>query len=190
MLEWLFKRNATPVSMPELRPRGILPFVDAGRVTIRKAAPHVKNTYEVRLGLFMAVQQERLPFTLAVPPGALIAEELRAKISENGGSIVEEAPVNYTVYVGAEARDGAELDGWVLGKQSALAELSAAFGADWPGPALVPGAQFEGELLLELRAAIERAPLRLVNVDEEDVKGALLALIESARTSGGKVYVQ
>jgi hypothetical protein len=30
------------------------------------------------------------------------------------------------------------LDGWVLGDQSALAQLVAAFGAEWPGPALTP----------------------------------------------------
>jgi hypothetical protein len=52
------------------------------------------------------------------------------------------------------------------------------------------GAQFVGEYLLALATAVSRTPLRLVNVDEEDVKGALLALIESARTSGGTVYLQ
>ena len=157
MLKWLFKRSAKPEPVQEPKQRGIVPFVDGGRVTIRKAAGHVKNTYEIRLGLFMAVQHKHLNFAFVVPPGALVAEDLREKIAEHGGSIFEEAPGEFTIYIGAESGDGAELDGWVLGDQSALAQLVAAFGAEWPGPALTLGAQ---------------------------------SLIESARTSGGTVYLQ
>jgi hypothetical protein len=190
MLNWFFKRPQKPVAIPKRKPRGILPFTDGGRVTIRKMAPNIKNTYEVRLGLFMAVQHAHQPFVLAVPHGALVAEDLRATITEIGGSIVEQSSDEFSVYIGAESSDGSELDGWVLGDQTALVQLSAAFGPEWPGPALTPGSHFVDEELVALQSAVRLAPLQLCNVDDEDVRTALLALIESARASGGRVYVQ
>jgi hypothetical protein len=69
MLKSLFKRRAKPEPAQEPKPRGIVPFVDGGRVTIRKAARHVKNTYEIRLGLFMAVQHKHLNFALVCHQG-------------------------------------------------------------------------------------------------------------------------
>jgi hypothetical protein len=73
---------------------------------------------------------------------------------------------------------------------SVFTQVVAAFGSEWPGSEFKPGAQFAGEQLGALRVAIGRTPLGLVNVDDEDVNGALLSLVERARASGGKVFVQ
>src|SRR5436309_981683 len=98
-----------------MKPRGILPTsVTDQQVILCKAAPTIRNTYEIRLALFMAAQSGRT-FVLAVSPMAFVDQALEAHIRQHGGDIVREAIQRHSVYLGAVDREGAEGDGWVAG---------------------------------------------------------------------------
>src|SRR6266850_1806971 len=98
----LFKRRNKP--SPERKPRGVLPtYVTNDSVVLSKAAPLIRNAYEIRLALYMA-KSRNLRFILAVRPQAQVEASLVALIKEHGGSVDESQLDDYSVYVGSASK--------------------------------------------------------------------------------------
>ena len=169
------------------RPRGIVPtYVTEREVVLCKSGLQVRDTYEVRLCLFLAVKQG-LQFVLSVRPDAEVDPAVEASIAEHGGRLAREAQESFSVSVGVSDPGG---DSWVLGDDQALRELHRLVPSAWFGATFVPGAVFEGDGLIQLGQAVSEAEFTMTNVDGEDVRLAILDLAQSARRSGSSVYVQ
>ena len=169
-------------------PRAIQPtFVNDEMVVLGKASPVIRNTYEIRLALYMAVSRG-LRFILGVPPGAQLDPQLSRLIGERGG-VVEEVRMNdFSVYFGHESPSG-EGDGWVLGDAAAWKSLKAAVRSEWLQQRLVPGYTFVDRELSPFAEALLAESISATNVDGEDVREALLLLAATARNDGGCVFI-
>lgn len=170
--------------------RGALPtFITEREMILCKVAPRVLDTYEVRLCLFMAVERG-LRFVLAVRPGATVDASLEASIREAGGVVVANEGPDFAVSVSALDASGAAQETWVLGDDQALAALHEKVASEWLTRTFVPGAVLAGEDLTRLRDVVRRARFTLKNVDDEDVRTALLDLMDAALLLRGAVCVQ
>jgi len=170
--------------------RGALPtFITEREMILCKVAPRVLDTYEVRLCLFMAVERG-LRFVLAVRPGATVDAPLEASIREAGGVVVANEGPDFAVSVSALDASGAAQETWVLGDDQALAALHEKVASEWLTRTFVPGAVLAGEDLTRLRDVVRRARFALKNVDDEDVRTALLDLMDAALLLRGAVCVQ
>jgi hypothetical protein len=172
-------------------PRGIVPtYVTDDRLVLCKAAPTVQNTYEIGLALYLAAQSHRR-FVLATRSEAAIERSLEAHVLKHGGSIAHEPHLrDYSVYLGAAARNGQELEGWVLGDNERLASALATCRSPWLAEQLRVGASFVGPQLNVLRREVAAAELAGTNVDDEPLRAAILELIRRADEAAGMVYVQ
>src|SRR3954470_3865582 len=107
------------------RPRGFLPtYVTDREVVLCKVAPRLINTYEVRLGLFMAAQRQ-LAFVLAVSPECAIAADLLSHVTRFGGTCKRGDIQEFSVYFGVTDASGVEVEGWVLGDREVWETLRA-----------------------------------------------------------------
>jgi hypothetical protein len=173
-----------------VKPRGILPtYVTDERVVLCKAGPVVRNAYEIRLGLFMAVQSGRA-FALAVSPSAQVDETLAAHIRRHGGNVVRAAIQHYSVYVGAAGPDGGEGDGWVAGDGGLWASVLAGLRSPWLRDRLRVGGSVAAGELARFRDTLGTEAIRARNVDDEDIGQALLRLAGEALQVGGSIFVQ
>jgi hypothetical protein len=192
MLNWFRKSTAAGSSAPTPPPkaRGIQPtYVTDNTFVLCKSCSEVRNTYEARVALYFAVTGKRR-FILEVPLGASVDASLRAKVLENGGEVREAQIKDFSVFLGHESNAGAEGDGWVLGDSAAWAAFRAALPSKWLKDRLIVGAALSGPDLLTLQSELAEVALSQTNIDNENVKDALLSLVRAARDDGGKVYVQ
>jgi hypothetical protein len=173
-----------------MKPRGILPtYVSDTQVILCKAASTIRNAYEIRLALFMAIESAR-QFVLRVAPMSLVDQGLEAHIRQYGGNIVRAAITSHSVYVGAIDRDGEECDGWVAGDDRAWAAVLAGLRSTFLKDRLSVGGSISNDELPRFRDALETEVIRGRNVDDEDIHQALLRLVIEAIRSGGSLFVQ
>lgn len=185
----LFKKKEKP-SEDRGTPRGVLPtHVTDDAIFLCKSCQAVRNAYEIRLVLFMASQYGK-PFVLCVSPGAEVGRDLREHLAKHGGSVQERKIDIYSVYIGHQNAQGSEGDGWVFGDSDAWRPFVASLKSQWLKQNLAPGVSFTGDGLSRLQQELEPESISQLNIDKENVKEALLALIVAARAKGGEVFIQ
>jgi hypothetical protein len=173
-----------------VKPRAILPtYVTDEKVILCKAAPTIRNAYEIRLALFMAVQSGR-EFLLAVSPMAMVDRGLEAHIRQHGGRIVRESIKDHSIYVGAVDRAGSEADGWVAGDGQAWLSVVDALRSSWLRERLRVGGSVPTAELPQFLDLLRAETIRANNVDDEDIKEALLRLAAEAKHAEGALFVQ
>ncbi len=172
------------------KPRGFLPtYVTGERVILSKAAARLRDSYEIRLAQYFAVSKG-LRLTLAVRPSAQMEPSLAAYLRQQGTEITEAQMDDYSVYFGHTKGDGQEGDGWVLGNSAALTALTQSTRSLWLRDRLRIGATFGGDTLHELERTVLKENSRVLNVDGENVRDALMSLIAAAKRDGGTLFVQ
>lgn len=195
MFEWLKGRGAEKGAAPsdapaERKPRGVMPtYVTENSLVLCKSGTAVQDTYEVRLCLYFAVRDKR-QFVLGVSSNAQVDLRLRSKIEENGGVVREMNVTDYSVFIGHKSDEGKELDGWVLGDRQAWESFLASFSSAWLRERLRVGASFQGSDVAQLEGEIRRIATSQKNVDDENLRDALLLLVAAAKAGGGALYVQ
>ena len=184
----MFRKKTEPEAI-ERKPRGVLPTYATNEIVVlSKASPAIRDTYEIRLALFMAVSRG-LRFILAVRPQAVVDPTIKSLLQEHGGKIEEAQLEDFSVYLGHASSNG-EMDGWVLGNTAALSTLKDSVQSPWLKARLNVGYAFSGAELDDLNAALGKESITSLNVDGENVGRALLALIAAARNDGGSVFIQ
>lgn len=170
-------------------PRAVLPtYVTDKLVVLSKAAPNIRNTYEVRLALYMA-KSRNLRFVLAVRPGTTVEDSVRALLAEHGGAI-EEAELNdYCVSIGWGFEEG-EKAGWVLGDAAAFMKLQDSIQSPRLRELFHIGAHLSGATLSEVGIELAKEQLPITNIDKENVREALLTLVSEALKNNGALFVQ
>ena len=170
--------------------RGVLPtYVTDTKVILCKAAPKIRNAYEIRLALYMAVQSER-QFVLTVSPTATVEKALEAHIRQHNGDLIRTAIDSHSVYVGSVDRDGEEGDGWVAGNNQFWANILGGVGSTWLRDKLSVGGLISLGELPRFRSALGAEVIRGCNIDEEEIQQALIRLAVESVQSGGSVFVQ
>jgi hypothetical protein len=186
----LFKRKPAAPPPPDSKPRRCLPTqVTKERLILSKAAAELRYTDEIRLAQQLATAKG-LKFTLAVRPSSQRAPALAAHLRQHGADISEAPMADYTVYVACAGSDGQERDGWVLGNSTSLSGLKQSTRSLWLRDRLRIGATFSGDDLVELEKALSRDTYRARNIDDEDVREALLSLAANAKACGGTIFIQ
>ena len=148
----------------------------------------IRNTYELRLALYMA-KSKGLRFVLAVKPETQVDPAFIALLREHGGEIQETRVTDCSVYFGRTGENDKE-EGWVLGDLAALESLRQSVQSAWLKERLHVGAIFGGTDLEQFESALRKEPITAANIDEENVKEALLRLVAAARQEGGVLFVQ
>jgi hypothetical protein len=180
---------ADPPAPGEPKPRGLLPTrVSDTELVLCKAGPVVRNTYEIRLALYRASASGK-KLVLEVAPDARVDEALVEQIESRGGELRRGEVRHHAVYVGCLYPDGAE-DGWTLGDESALATLRASLKSTWLRERLQVGSLVPLRDLIQFGNELWEESTDLQNVDGENVKDALLALMVAAIQSEGGLFVQ
>lgn len=173
-----------------MKQRGILPtYVTDQQVVLCKAAPMIRNAYEIRLALFMAVQSKRT-FVLAVSPTAMVDQALEDHIRQHGGELVRATIQEHSVYVGAISGKGEEGDGWVAGDSQLWESALTGLRSPWLRDRLRVGGSISTGELSEFRDLLRTEAIRATNVDDEDIHQALLRLAAEAIHVGGWMFVQ
>ncbi|WP_158886664.1 hypothetical protein [Rhodanobacter sp. L36] len=186
----LFKKK--PVAQAEVagrKPRGVLPtYVTDTMVVLSKASPAVRNTYEIRLALYMA-KSRNLRFLLAVRPGAKVEASVRQLLGEQGAAIEESQLDDYCVSLGWGFEEG-EREGWVLGDTAAFNALVKELESSDLKALLRVGASLSGSQLDTVIASLANEKTTVLNIDGERVIEAMLVLATDARKNGGIFFVQ
>lgn len=186
----LFKRKPAAPPPPERKPRRCLPTqVTKERLILSKAAAELRYTDEIRLAQQLATAKG-LKFTLAVRPSSQWDAALANHLRQHSADISEAPMADYTVYVAYTGGDGKERDGWVMGNSAALAGMKQSVRSLWLRDRLRIGAVFSGDDLVELEKALTKDTYRAQNIDNEDVREALLTLAAQAKECGGTVFIQ
>jgi hypothetical protein len=184
------KRKPSQPPPEQRKPRACVPtYVTKERVILSKAANRLRDTYEIRLVQQFAVSRG-LKLMLAVRPSAQIEPPLAAWLKQHGVEITEAHMEDYSVYFGHAKGDGGDGDGWVLGKSAALTGLTQSMRSLWLRDRLRIGASFSGNTLQELENALVKENSRVVNVDGENVRDAVMSLITAAKGDGGSDFIQ
>jgi len=172
------------------KPRACLPtYVTKERVILSKAGSRLRDTHEMRLAQQFAASKG-LKLMLAIRPAAQMESALNTYLRQQGVEITEAQMEDYSVYFGHAKSDGQETDGWVLGNSAALAALTQSTRSLWLRDKLRIGAAFSGDTLQELESAMLKENSRVLNVDGEIVRDALMRLISAAKRNGGAVFIQ
>lgn len=184
----LFKRKPSPPS-PEPIFRGCLPtYVTDDALVLSKVAPSIRNSYEIRLALYMA-KLKGLNFVLAVPLETEVDSAVQSLLKDHGGSIQTASLNDYSVYFGRVAPNGDE-EGWVLGNSESFRMLRNAIRLPLLQDRLTIGSViFAGEAA-QIESEIMKENFQLTNIDGEEFRNALLTLLEDTRINGGLVFVQ
>ena len=170
--------------------RGVLPtFVSDQKVMLCKAAPIVRNAYEIRLALFMAVQSGR-SLVLAVNRNAQVEAELEGHIGKHGGSVCRTDIQSYSVYIGAIDSAREEMDGWVAGSNKAWDAILADLHSDWLRERLRVGAVTGSQELDQMQKILNQESFSGQNIDNEDLRLALIDLADQAWRADGCLFVQ
>lgn len=173
-----------------MKPRAVLPtHLTDELVVLCKAAPSIRNAYEIRLALFMAVESGRT-FVLAVSPGAQVDDSLASHIHKFGGQVVRAPVQEFSVYVGAADRSGDEGDGWVAGNSQQWASVLEGLHSTWLRDRLCVGGSVAIGELPHFREILGSEVIRARNIDDEDIQQALHRLADEATLSGGSIFVQ
>lgn len=189
-LSTFFKRKPAEPPRKARKPRRCLPtYATQDKIILSKAAGQLRSSHEINLAHALATAKG-LKLTLAVRPAAQMEPTLTLQLRALGVEITEARMDDYSVYFGCTGRDGSDQEGWVLGNSKSFAALTQAIRSLWLRDRLRIGASFSGEGLTELENALRKDNFRVSNLDGEDVRDALLALIEAARKDGGIVFVQ
>lgn len=197
MMFGLFKRQRLPrpdalADRPvaaESRARGVLPTLVTGQdLVLCKAGPTVRNTYEIRLALFMAKSDSKR-FVLMVKPEAVVEQSLVELLAAQGAELRRSEIAGHSVYVGCLFRDGSE-QGWVLGDDQALATFRAALKSGWLREKFTLGALIPLRELLQFGNEMWEESPDQQNVDGESVKEAVLALMADAIRHEGSLFIQ
>ncbi len=168
--------------------RAVLPtYVTDKLVVLGKNCSIIRNTYEIRLALFMA-KSKNLRFILAVPPKAEVENSLLTLLSENEAHIEEVNLQEFSVYFGCINSSGEE--GWVLGNGSDFTELTSSIKSNELRNSLYIGATFKSSQLMQLKLEIENEVISKANIDGENAKVALLGLICLANETNGTIFIQ
>lgn len=183
-----FRRKSAPVPTSP-RPRAILStHVTEELVVLSKAGLQIRDTYEIRLAMFMAVSRN-LRLVLAVRPGAKVDAAVVGLLEQHGGQVQEANMSDFSVYIGRAKPDGSE-DGWVLGDGSTLQALTESIQNPLVRQRLAVGSTVVNEELAAFREAPSAERVAIENLDGENVHDALLTLIEGAKREGGTIFVQ
>jgi hypothetical protein len=184
------KPAQAPQPTEQRKPRACLPtYVTKERVILSKAANRLRNTEEMRLAQSFAASK-RLKLMLAVRPAAQMEPPLATWLNQQGVEITEAQMEDYSVYFGHVKGNGQEGDGWVLGNSAALTALTQSTRSLWLRDRLRIGASFGGDTLQELENALLKENSRVLNVDGENVRDAVMSLIAAAKRDGGTVFIQ
>jgi hypothetical protein len=186
-----FLKRKPPAQPQEPRkPRACLPtYVTKERVILSKAAAHLRDSYEMRLAQSFAAAKG-LKLMLAVRPSVQMEPSLSAYLKQNGVQITEAQMEDYSVYFGHTKGNGQDGDGWVLGHSAALTSLTQSTRSLWLRDRLRIGATFSGNALNELESAVLKENGRVLNVDGENARDALMSLIAAAKADGGTLFIQ
>jgi hypothetical protein len=169
--------------------RGVLlTHITDDSAVLCKAAPSIRNTYEIRLGLFMAKSNHRR-FILAVLPETKVDASIVTLLQEHGGEIRRGTLDDYCVYVGTAHADGSE-GGWTLGAAAAFFAFVSSLQSVWLRKRLRVGAEIRGEDLLEFGNELWQESVTATNIDGENIKEALLELMVHAIKSEGSLFFQ
>jgi hypothetical protein len=184
----ILRRKSKDVA-PERKLRGVLPtFVSDELVVLSKASPTIRNTYEIRLALYMAVSR-KLRFILAVKPQTVVDPVVTSLLKEHGAQLQEAQLEDFCVYFGHASPNGDE-SGWVLGDAAALHQLQNSVRSAWLRERLVPGHVFPCEELDILCSDLGKEHISVLNIDGENVGQALLQLATAARRESGSVFIE
>lgn len=184
----LFKRRPTEAA-PKSIARGCLPtFVTDNAVILSKIAPSIRNTYEIRLTLFMA-KSRQLALILAVPPNTVVDGDVHSLLEEHGGKIQTATLDDYSVYFGRIAPNGDE-DGWVLGNSKSFQKLLDAIQSPMLRERLTIGTTICTDEVIQIENELKNEKLEMNNIDNEDFLSAFRALLANTRTQGGFVFIQ
>lgn len=154
-----------------------------------KASRLVRNSYEIRLALFMALQ-ERLQFVLAIRPGTEVEPDLQGHLELQGGHIRESACDEYSVCFSHRYADGTEGACWVLGDQIANRQFLSSLTAQWLRDRLALNSTISATESTDLEKTLRNETIDATNIDGENLRDALSALCRDLRTQGGFVFVQ
>jgi len=188
MFDWFNQR--TVVKQVPQQPRGMLPtYVTSESIVLCKGSSTVRNTYEIRLALFMAVQQ-RLKFILAIRSGVQVESGLREHLQRHGGRVQEGAIDEYSISLGHTTRTGEEGDCWVLGDSEAHRRLLLAIDSEWLRERLDLNSIIVAEQSPQFEAALRSETFEATNLDGENVGNALAALCRELKSLGGFLFVQ
>jgi hypothetical protein len=135
--------------------------------------------------------KNKLSFVLATLRDATVDPSLASLIAQQGGVVARENELrDFSVYVGASARDGQELDGWVFGDNARFASVLDNSRSQWLKEHLRVGSEFAALRLAELRRELTGVELDGTNIDGESLCAAMLHLATLAENADGLVYVQ
>jgi hypothetical protein len=186
----LAPRLSLGVRRQNMKPRAVLPtYVTDEQVVLCKAAPTIRNTYEIRLALFMAVQSGRT-FVLSVAPMATVDESLGAHIRQHGGKVARETVITHSVYLGLIDREGEEGDGWVAGDNQSWSSVLAGLRSPWLRDRLRVGGSVPTDELPQFSDLLRKEAIRASNIDDENIHEALLRLAAEGIQSGRSIFVQ
>ena len=170
--------------------RGILPtYTSKDHVILCKTAPAVRNTYELRLALYMAISTNR-SFILRVQRDSTVDPSVESLMSTHHGKIIWDNLRDYSVYIGALDAMGKEIDGWVFGNAERWEDLVGSLFSPWLQSHLRVGAEFSQEQLDTLAHDLAKEKIEEMNVDDERFIEAVQRLIALAQNHNGTVYVQ
>jgi hypothetical protein len=153
-----------------------------------KASPLVRNTYEIRLALYKAMTSSK-KFILMVGPEAKVDDAIAEQLKTWGGEVRRGEVTHYAVYAGCLFPDGTE-DGWTLGDQATLAALRTSLKSGWLRERLSVGSLIPLRDLIQFGNEFWEENIDLQNIDGENVKDALLALMVDAIKTEGALFVQ
>jgi hypothetical protein len=175
--------------MAEGKTRAVLPTLVTGQdIVLCKAGPTVRNTYEIRLALYMAKTDSKR-FVLMVTPEAHVDESIVELLEAHGGELRRSEIAGHSVYVGCLFRDGAE-NGWVLGDDQVLAAFQAGLKSVWLREQMKLGALIPLRDLLQFGNELWEETVDLRNIDGENAREALLSLMVQAIKAEGSLFIQ
>jgi hypothetical protein len=188
MFAWLRQRlKAKPTARGVAR--GILAtYVSDNELTLSKSSPTIRNSYEIRLALFFAVNDQKR-FILSVRPDAVVEPTVRSLVEQYGGVVREEIRQHFSVYVGHRKNGGDEGDGWVVGDEAKWERVRAE-----ASPAIREVLEVGRVIGPEELESVEEAAVLWrtgeMNVDEEPINQAFVTLLRQARREGGEIFIQ
>jgi hypothetical protein len=187
MLERVDKNQEPAPARSE--PRGVLPtYVTDELAVLSKASMSIRNSYEIKMTLFMAVSKN-LRFVLGVNPGAVVDESVQMLLQEHGGTIEQAVLEDYCVYVGKVRPNGDE-EGWVLGDADAWTGFIASLKSEWLRNKLRIGCEIRDDELSAVADALNMENSPAMNIDDENVVESMRSLVASARQEGGMLFIQ
>lgn len=173
----------------EAKPRGVLPAcVTETELVLCKAGSQVRNTGEIRHAQLLALSSRR-KFILAVSHEARVDDAVVEQLRSQNAGLLRGDVTHHSVYIGCLFPDGSE-QGWTLGDENALDALHASLKSGWLREHLRVGGLVPSRDLIQFGNELWEEGIELRNIDGEDVRDALLALMVAAMKHDGTLFVQ